>query len=165
MAHTMLFGANLPSKLWTEAVSTAVYLKNWLPHSSLRGDITPHEMWFGIKPSLSHLRVFGCAAHTHVPEERRKRYADGKVSHRSVHTYFVGYDKSDAIYKIWHPSNNSIVRTRNVIFDETLYYQDKGDLNQPPLLTEPSEPQGSAVSNIPAALPAPPTSIEPSKYL
>ena len=35
MARTMLFGANLPSKLWTEAVSTAVYLKNRLPHSRI----------------------------------------------------------------------------------------------------------------------------------
>ena len=163
MARTMLFGANLPSKLWTEAVSTAVYLKNRLPHSSLRGDITPHEMWFGTKPSLSHLRVFGCAAHTHIPEERRKKYADGKVSHRSVHTYFVGYDKSDAIYKIWHPSNDSVVRARHVIFDETLYYQDEGDLNQP-LLIESSEPQNSVVPGIPAA-PSAPIIIEPPQYL
>src|SRR5437667_6315511 len=164
MARTMLFGANLPNKLWAQAVSTAVYLKNRLPHSSLRGDITPHEMWFGIKPSLSHLHVFGCAAHTHVPEERRKRYADGKVSHRSVHTYFVGYDKSDVIYKIWHPSNNSIVRARNVIFDETLYYQEEGDLNQP-LLIEPSELQSSVISDTPGAPPAPLISIEPPQYL
>ena len=165
MARTMLFGANLPNKLWTEAISAAVYLKNRLPHSSLRGDITPHEMWFGIKPSLSHLRVFGCAAHTHIPEERRKKYGDGKVNHRSVHTYFVGYDKSDAIYKIWHPANNSVVRARNVIFDETLYYQDEGDLNELPLPAEPSQPQDSAVSNTPAAPPAPPVLIEPPQYL
>jgi hypothetical protein len=164
MACTMLFGANLPNKLWTEAISAAVYLKNRLPHSSLRGDITPHEMWFGIKPSLSHLRVFGCAAHTHIPEERRKKYGDGKVNHRSVHTYFVGYDKSDAIYKIWHPANNSVVRARNVIFDETLYYQDKGDLNQLPLPIEPSELQNSAVPDIPATPPTP-VLIEPPQYL
>jgi hypothetical protein len=121
-------------------------------------------MWFGTKPSLAHLRVFGCAAHTHIPEERRKKYGDGKVNHRSVHTYFVGYDKSDAIYKIWHPSNDSVVRARHVIFDETLYYQDEGDLNQLPLLTGPPEPQNSAIFNIPAARPVP-ISIEPPQYL
>ena len=165
MARTMLFGANLPSKLWTEAVSTAVYFKNRLPHSSLHGDITPHGMWFGIKPSLSHLRVFGCVAHTHIPEECRKRYGDGKVSHHSVHTYFIGYDKSDTIYKIWHPSSNSIVRARNIIFDETLYYQEEGDLNQSTLLTKPPEPQDSAISGIPGAPPAPLISIEPPQYL
>jgi Reverse transcriptase (RNA-dependent DNA polymerase)/gag-polypeptide of LTR copia-type/Integrase core domain/GAG-pre-integrase domain len=164
MARTMLFGANLPSKLWTEAVSAAVYLKNRLPHSSLRGDITPHEMWFGTKPSLSHLRVFGCAAHTHIPEERRKKYGDGKINHRSIHTYFVGYDKSDIIYQIWHPSNDSIVRARNVIFDETLYYQDEGDFNQSPPIELP-ESQDSMISGIPAALPAPPISIERPQYL
>src|SRR5271167_723656 len=122
-------------------------------------------MWFGIKPSLAHIRVFGCAAHTHIPEERCKKYGDGKVNHRSVHTYFVGYDKSDAIYQIWHPSNNSIVRARNVIFDETLYYQDEGDLNKLPLPVESSEHQNSTVPDIPAAPPAPPVTIEPPQYL
>jgi hypothetical protein len=72
MARTMLFGANMPNKLWARAISTTVYLKNRPPHSSLRVNATPHEMWFGTKPSLSYLRVFGCAAHVHVPEERRK---------------------------------------------------------------------------------------------
>ena len=43
MARSMLFGANLSDKLWTEAVSTTIYLKNRLPHSSLLGDIIPHE--------------------------------------------------------------------------------------------------------------------------
>jgi hypothetical protein len=151
MARTMLFGANMPNKLWAQAISTAVYLKNRLPHSSLRGNVTPHEMWFGTKLSLSHLRVFGCAAHVHVPEERRKKYADGKVSHRSIHTYFVGYDKSDAIYEIWNPSNDNIVRARHVIFDEVLYYQDEGDLNTPPIITELEPEQSSAVPGIPAA--------------
>src|SRR5436190_7933528 len=164
MARTMLFGANSPNKLWTEAISAAVYLKNRLPHSSLRGNITPHEMWFGTKPSLSHLRVFGCAIHTHIPEERRKKYADGKISHRSVHTYFVGYDKSDAIYNVWHPANNSVVRARHVIFDETLYYQDEGDFNDPPIPTELPELQDSAILGNPAARPAP-ISIELPQYL
>jgi hypothetical protein len=50
MARTMLFGANMPNKLWAQAISTAVYLKNRLPHSSLRGNVTPNEMWFGTKP-------------------------------------------------------------------------------------------------------------------
>ena len=45
-----------------------------------------------------------------------------------------------------------------------MYYQDEGDLNQSPLLTELPELQNSAVSGIPAA-PSAPVIIEPPQYL
>jgi hypothetical protein len=32
---------------------------------------TPHEVWTGKKPSLTHLRVFGCEAYVHIPKENR----------------------------------------------------------------------------------------------
>jgi hypothetical protein len=41
--------------------------------SSMLDDITPHEVWIGKKPSLEHLRVFGCDAHVHVPKENRSK--------------------------------------------------------------------------------------------
>jgi hypothetical protein len=43
-ARTMLFAANLPNRLWPEAASIALYLKNRLLHSFLKERITPHEM-------------------------------------------------------------------------------------------------------------------------
>jgi hypothetical protein len=36
-------------------------------------DMTPHEVWFGKKPSFSHLKVFGCDAFVHVPKEKRRK--------------------------------------------------------------------------------------------
>ena len=36
-------------------------------------DRTPQEVWNGNKPSLSHLRVFGCDAYGHVPKEKRTK--------------------------------------------------------------------------------------------
>ena len=33
-------------------------------------DKTPHEVWIGKKPYLSHLRVFSCDAYVHVPKEK-----------------------------------------------------------------------------------------------
>ena len=69
MACSMLFGSKLPMKLWPQAISAALYLKNRIPHSNIPADTTPYELWFGIKPSLSHLRIFGCVAHVHIPVE------------------------------------------------------------------------------------------------
>ena len=144
MSRTMLFGANLPNKLWPEAMSAALYIKNRIPHSSIPSTTTPYELWYGVKPSLSHLRVFGCTAHAHIPEERRRRDANinVKMGFRTGHQYFVGYDdKAESIYKVWNPENDSILRVRNVIFDETLFYQ--GETLKEPLLTFNSDPPES----------------------
>jgi hypothetical protein len=48
---------------WGEAVVTAVYILNRSPTKTLNG-MTPYEAWHGRKPTVSHLRVFGCLAFT-----------------------------------------------------------------------------------------------------
>jgi hypothetical protein len=39
---------------------------------------TTHQVWFGKKPSLSHLKLFGCDAFVNVPKEERNKL-DNKV--------------------------------------------------------------------------------------
>jgi len=72
-AHSMLLDAKLSKEFWAEAVQTAVYLKNRSPSRSLRG-MTPHEAWFGEKPKVKHLRVFGCDAFAHIPKDEEGRF-------------------------------------------------------------------------------------------
>src|SRR5216110_2768946 len=36
---------------------------------------------------------------------------------------FVGYDESTHLFQVWDPSDDSFIRERHVIFDETLYFQ------------------------------------------
>lgn len=57
--RTMLHQARLPKKFWGEAISTAAYLRNRTPPSSLDFK-TPYELWFGKAPSYNHIRTFGC---------------------------------------------------------------------------------------------------------
>ena len=68
-ARSMLSGAGLEQKLWAEAIATACYLINRSPTSTLV-DKTSMEVWSGHKPSLRHLRVFGCEAYSYVPKEK-----------------------------------------------------------------------------------------------
>eukprot|EP00253_Pinus_taeda_P034604 PITA_34604 len=70
--RSMLSRAELGQEFWVEAVETACYLVNRSPSSVLE-DKTPQEVWTGKKPSLSHLRLFGCDAYVHVPKEKRTK--------------------------------------------------------------------------------------------
>jgi len=48
--------------------------------------MTPEEKFIGKKPDVSHLKVFGCIAYVHVPDEKRSKL-DPKVKK----CIFIGY--------------------------------------------------------------------------
>ena len=75
-ARSMLSGVGLGHGFWAVAVDTAWHLKNRSP--TLTVDKTPHEVWYGKKPSIAHLRVFGCDTFMRVPKEKRRKM-DNKV--------------------------------------------------------------------------------------
>src|SRR5947209_6654854 len=66
-ARSMLLEAGLPESFWAEAVNTALYLHNRSLRRSLEGKM-PYKAWNGIKPDLSHLKVFGCDTFLHVSD-------------------------------------------------------------------------------------------------
>ena len=81
----MLNAANLEPKFWEEAVATACYIQNRIYHRSI-GLHTPFEMWYGHKPHLQDLKIFGCIAFACVPENKRN-----KLNARAQNSIFVGY--------------------------------------------------------------------------
>lgn len=80
--RSMLSGAGLEQRFWAKAVATACYLVKKSPTSTLVGK-TPMEVWFGKKPSIIHLRVFGCESYAHVPKEKRP-----KLENKGCEMYF-----------------------------------------------------------------------------
>ncbi len=68
----MILAQGLGLEFWGEAMNTAVYIKNRCLTKALDSK-TPQEAWNGRKPNVSHLRVFGCKAFTHVPDEKRTK--------------------------------------------------------------------------------------------
>ncbi|KAJ8703697.1 hypothetical protein PYW08_016864 [Mythimna loreyi] len=106
----MLYARNVPLNLWAEAVNCAVYLLNRMS-SSQTPNITPMELWSGVKPNLDHIRVFGCEGYVHVPDKLRK-----KLDSKSYKMMLVGYDNSN--YKMYDPITRRITISRNVIFNE-----------------------------------------------
>ena len=68
MVRSMLSDSNLPQVFGAEALSMAVYIRNRCPTKAVK-DKTPYEALTGEKPSVGHLRVFGCAAYRHIPKD------------------------------------------------------------------------------------------------
>ena len=72
-AQAMIAHAGLPNSYWGEAVATAAYVRNRMPTTAIKNNQTPYERWYGRKPNVNHLRVFGCVAYTHVPDSDRQK--------------------------------------------------------------------------------------------
>ena len=110
--RAMLHHSGLPHSLWAEAAMTFCYVKNRSPHRALDGNI-PDTLFFGRKPLVSHLRVFGCTAYTHVPKERRTKLDD-----TAKPFIFTGYDVDAKAYRVYDPATQRISISRDVRFIE-----------------------------------------------
>ncbi|KAA0037127.1 gag-pol polyprotein [Cucumis melo var. makuwa] len=111
MTRCMLHEKSLPKKFWAEAANTAVFLQNRLPTKAVK-EKTPFEAWYGYKPSLKFLKVFGCLCFTHVPQSKRDKLR------RASPGVFIGYSSISKAYKIFQPQTGKIVVSRDVHFVE-----------------------------------------------
>ena len=57
----MMSLTDLPLSFWDYALETAAFMLNRAPSKSV--ETTPYELWFGNKPKLSFLKVWGCDAY------------------------------------------------------------------------------------------------------
>ncbi|MCO5579260.1 hypothetical protein L7F22_033114 [Adiantum nelumboides] len=113
----MLKDKGLSNCYWAEAINTAWYLMNQSPTKILKG-ITPYEAFHKVKPKVHHVRVFGCLAFTHVPDEKRKKLDD-----KSRKCIFVGYSDVSKAYKLYDPIKKESFISRDVIFDENVSFK------------------------------------------
>ena len=116
-ARSMLIYAKMPLKFWAEAVNTAhVYnLHNRSPTSALK-DKTPFERWFGKKPNVSNLKVFGSVCFVHTPDHLRKKL-DPK-SHKAI---FVTHPLESKGYKVYDVDAKRFTRCRDIVFHENKF--------------------------------------------
>ena len=126
-ARAMLGHAGLPERYWAEAVATAAYLRNRTPTRALKDKITPFEKWYGRKPDLSHLRVFGCMAYAYIPDVNRK----GKLSKKAEKLRFIGYSLQTKGYRLIHDGTAKIVVRRDVVFNEYDFDHDASSVEVP----------------------------------
>lgn len=158
--RSMIYSANVHTRFWGEALHNAVYCLNRSGSRMLDGE-TPYERWHGVRPCVSHIRVFGADAYIFIPAELRT-----KLAPKSTRGIFMGYSKFSKAYRIWVNSSQKIVESRDVLFDESsvlrgVYSETQ---SQAPVRTANPAPLLSvdqAISRTPVAVPraAPPVRL------
>jgi hypothetical protein len=112
MARTMLDEHKTPRRFRADAINTACYISNRIfLHSIL--NLTPFELRFGRKPSISHLRPFGCRCFI------LKRVNLDKFESRSSNGILLGYTPHGRFYRVFNLETNTVVESCDVTFDET----------------------------------------------
>ena len=76
--------------------------------------MSPYEAFWGTKPRLDWLRTYGCKCWALIPKAIRR-----KGEYKSVEGIFIGYFNDSKAYKVWVPHTHSILKARDVIFDES----------------------------------------------
>ncbi|KAK8935837.1 hypothetical protein KSP39_PZI013998 [Platanthera zijinensis] len=112
MMRAMLIQKSLPKGFWGEATITAVYVLNRAPTKALT-NLTPYEALYGEKPSIAHLKVFGCIAYAHRTAGR-----DDKLEETSIKCIFLGYSDQTKGYRLLDPKSNKLIISRDAIFHE-----------------------------------------------
>jgi hypothetical protein len=111
----MLDEHRTPRRFWVDAISTACYISNRIFLRSIL-HLTPFELRFGRKPSVSHFRPFGCKCfvlkHGHLD----------KFESRSFDGILLGYTPHGRSHRVYNFETNIIVESCDVTFDETAPY-------------------------------------------
>ena len=126
-ARSILTHAGLSYAYWAEAVASAAYLRNRMVTTALKSDETLYQRWYGKKPNLQHIRVFGCMVYSHVPEGKRK-----KLDNRAQKLGFIGYTDTARNYKVWDEETRRSYIRHDVIFNESDFGKPKQSVSTKP---------------------------------
>jgi hypothetical protein len=90
-----MIACSVPPHFWADAVSTATYLINIQPYSTLQGGI-PFEGLCGKTPDYSSLHLFGCVCFVLLAPRKHT-----KLTAQSVECVFLGYSVEYKCYHYW----------------------------------------------------------------
>src|SRR4051812_47526027 len=109
MVRSMMSLTDLPLSFWGYALETAAFTLNRAPSKSV--ETTPYELWFGKKPKLSFLKVWGCDAYV-------KKLQPEKLEPKAEKCVFIGYRKEIVGYSIYLKSEGKVFVAKNGTFLE-----------------------------------------------
>ena len=95
----MMSLTDLPLSFWSYALETIAFTLNRAPSKSV--EMTPYGLWFGKKPKLSFLKVWGYDAYV-------KKIHPDKLKPKSEKCVFIEYPKETVGYTFYHRSEGKL---------------------------------------------------------
>ena len=113
MAFAMLAHSKQPKGWLCYAFDWAVFVLSRCPRKSNQHSITPFEAFFGEKPDLKDLRIFGCFCFALIHPEDQK-HLQPQVQRGT----FVGIDEARRSFRVVLDGARKFVVARSVVFEE-----------------------------------------------
>ena len=135
----MLSYSSLPTSLWRYALRIAVYILNRVSSKSIAK--SPLELWSSRKPSLRHMRIWGCPAHV-------LKGKTGKLEPKSEVCMFVGYLDGTKGGFFYSPEYQKVFVSTNATFLERDYiidFKPRSKIVLEELLSDEIRPQSTRV--------------------
>jgi len=123
-------------------------------------DKTPYEALFGTKPSIDHLRVFGCLAWVHVLKDDRKSFQP-----KASRCVFLGYQTGSKSYRFWHRSNDNASLPPPLPAFPTLPHIAESSINPPSPNAENMSFDFNPLPERPSSSPEPQSPVTPAPVL
>jgi len=116
-AESMRLQACLPQSWWEFALDHTVHVYNRTPNCRLSWRTPSDWLSGGHKPSVDHLRVFGCAAYVFIPAEVRTN----KLAPKSELMTYLGSHPGGKGWIFMRGPNNVVFSAAQAIFDELAF--------------------------------------------
>src|SRR5882757_451652 len=114
---SMLYASGMPRAFWGEALAAFIHTSNKSLTSALP-DQTPFEAFYGTKPDLSMLRVWGCTAYVLIQRDKRPLGSLGSHMEKCV---FIGYPQGYKGWKFYNPVTKKVIISERADFDERFF--------------------------------------------
>jgi len=115
-AQVMRLHACLPDSYWEFTVQHAVHVYNCTPKWGLNWR-TSHKLLFKAPPTVSHLRVFGCATYVHLPADIH----GGKLQPKLQLMIYLGTALGNERNYLFMCPNNALHTYAHAVFNENLF--------------------------------------------
>ena len=124
----MLYESGMPPSFWGEAMASFIHVSNRVNTTSLQ-EATPYKAFYGSKPDLSHLHVWGCTAYVLIQKDKHPLGSLGAHMEKCV---FIGYPQGYKGWKFYNPLTKQVFISEHADFDECFFMHQRHSAPQLP---------------------------------
>jgi len=137
----MLYKSGMPPSFWGEAMASFIHVSNRVTSSSLQG-ATSYEAFYGSKPDLSHLHVWGCTAYILIQKDKQPLGSLGAHMEKCI---FIEYPQGYKGWKFYNPLTKQVLISECADFNVHFFMYQKHSAPQ----LQPTRPESLLESPTP----------------